>query len=76
MEKSSIPELCLRTITVRAAEQFKITRDEFETSLHGQWATIQNLIASFSSAIMNLTFAEQETAIKKEHVKKQNKKPI
>jgi hypothetical protein len=45
MEKSLTPELCLRTITVRAAEQFKITRDEFETSLHGQWATIQNLIA-------------------------------
>lgn len=58
MEKSLTPELCLRTITVRAAEQFKITRDEFETSLHGQWTTIQNLIASFSSAIMNFEYLD------------------
>jgi hypothetical protein len=58
MEKSLTPELCLRPITVRAAEQFKITRDEFETSLHGQWATIQNLIASFSSAIMNFEYLD------------------
>ena len=58
MEKSLTPELCLRTITVRAAEQFKITRDEFETFLHGQWATIQNLISSFSSAIMNFEYLD------------------
>ena len=58
MEKSLTPELCLRTITVRAAEQFKIIRDEFETSLHGQWATIQNIIASFSSAIMNFEYLD------------------
>jgi hypothetical protein len=58
MEKSLTPELCLRTITVRAAEQFKIIRDEFETSLHGQWTTIQNIIASFSSANMNFEYLD------------------
>lgn len=56
MENRLTPELRIRTLTVRAAEQFRITCDEFDISLPEQSATIQNLIASFSSAIMNFEY--------------------
>ncbi|CAC5392104.1 unnamed protein product [Mytilus coruscus] len=50
--------LRIRKLTEKAAIEFEATNDDFVTSLHGKWTTINSLISSFSSAITTVEYID------------------